>query len=267
MSSAQLRILSLDQPLLPPRLGEVRSANHAASAAELVASFRPDVIAVDVASAWAGDFVRGLPAATRPAVIAFGAAPSSDAEVYDEWLAGTAPEEEAHTRVRLALARAGSRQRAARLAYVDPLTGLPNRRALLRALAREAARARRHGGDVALVLVDLDYFKQVNERQGHPAGDRVLRDVGRQLAAATRREELCARIGGDEFAIVVAGGLQQAEAAARRVRDALASIEVEATVVACDLRAGERLQDLYVRADNRLRAEKRARHQAGDHAA
>lgn len=94
------------------------------------------------------------------------------------------------------------RQAAEALALVDRLTGLPNRRHLEDALEREFAAAER-GRGLAVVLFDLDHFKQVNDRYGHSAGDVALRAFARILGSNTRRENLSGRYGGEEFVAVM----------------------------------------------------------------
>jgi len=101
-----------------------------------------------------------------------------------------------------------------RLARQDALTGLLNRRGLFEALGRERARHERHGQPAALVVLDLDHFKEVNDNFGHAAGDRVLVEIARLLKHRLRSTDLIARQGGDEFAAVLVGAT---EAAAERV--------------------------------------------------
>jgi two-component system cell cycle response regulator len=104
--------------------------------------------------------------------------------------------------------RAGDRQRARmqdslRLALIDPLTGLHNRRYALPRLGAIAARSAATGQAFAVMVVDLDRFKQVNDDHGHAAGDQVLVEVSRRLAANLRAQDLLARIGGEEFLVVL----------------------------------------------------------------
>ena len=93
-------------------------------------------------------------------------------------------------------------KRIAELAMHDPLTELPNRRLLNRGLAEAQARVDRGNMKFALHLIDLDYFKEVNDSYGHLGGDEVLKQVGQRLAQTVRSSDLAARLGGDEFAII-----------------------------------------------------------------
>jgi diguanylate cyclase (GGDEF)-like protein len=86
-------------------------------------------------------------------------------------------------------------------ALTDPLTGLPNRRAWDERLAPQLAAAEESAGPWCIAVLDLDHFKQVNDRYGHATGDAVLREVGRLLRESLRQGDLMARLGGDEFAI------------------------------------------------------------------
>jgi two-component system cell cycle response regulator len=90
-----------------------------------------------------------------------------------------------------------------RLATRDELTGLLNRREYDRILAEEEERARRFGHPLGLVIIDIDHFKAVNDAHGHPAGDAVLAEVARRLAGAIRTVDRVARIGGEEFALLL----------------------------------------------------------------
>jgi diguanylate cyclase (GGDEF)-like protein len=108
-------------------------------------------------------------------------------------------------------------------ARTDPLTGLPNRRAFEEHLDRALSTAAGNADEVALALIDLDDFKQVNDRRGHTAGDRVLRTIGRVLARTIRADEEVFRIGGDEFALVVYGPWLAAGRALERIREGLSS--------------------------------------------
>jgi diguanylate cyclase (GGDEF)-like protein len=95
------------------------------------------------------------------------------------------------------------RLRLAGATITDPLTGLYNRRYLMDRLAEESSRTQRYGGRFAVAMVDLDDFKQVNETQGHAAGDAALRALGGFLIANLRRVDLIFRYGGEEFVAVM----------------------------------------------------------------
>jgi two-component system, cell cycle response regulator len=88
-------------------------------------------------------------------------------------------------------------------AFTDHLTGLPNRRRFERQLEREVARTRRYGRPFCLLMLDIDHFKRVNDTHGHEAGDDVLRRLANTLQAGTRGIDMAARIGGEEFAVLL----------------------------------------------------------------
>ena len=98
--------------------------------------------------------------------------------------------------------------RSEHLALHDPLTGLPNRRLLEDRLTKAIERAERNEARVAVLLIDLDSFKQINDTYGHPVGDEVLRVVATRLQMRVRKADTIARVGGDEFLVVVSDLLQ-----------------------------------------------------------
>ena len=105
-------------------------------------------------------------------------------------------------------------QRAHHLATHDPLTGLPNRQLLFDRLTHGLAAARRYGHRLAVLFLDMDRFKTINDTLGHGAGDLLLRGVGDRLERCVRRSDTVARIGGDEFSVVL-DPIQQPQDAAR----------------------------------------------------
>jgi diguanylate cyclase (GGDEF)-like protein len=110
----------------------------------------------------------------------------------------------------------------------DYLTGLANRRRFRKALGQEIERWRRYQIPCALLLLDIDHMKKVNDTYGHPAGDRVIRFVASTLAELSRDNDTAARLGGEEFALLLAGvGSEKAVAAAERVRLAVAEQMLE----------------------------------------
>ncbi len=126
---------------------------------------------------------------------------------YSERHRYTPEERELLTFVSQQIARAIERKRAEeeirRLAFHDPLTGLPNRRLFRDRLEVALARARRHGGRVGVLFCDLDRFKTINDSMGHEAGDQVLQAVAVRIAESLRGSDAVARQGGDEFAVLV----------------------------------------------------------------
>jgi diguanylate cyclase (GGDEF)-like protein len=115
------------------------------------------------------------------------------------------------------------RNELARVAAHDQLTGLPLMRLATDRLEMALHAARRAHDKVAVMFIDLDGFKAVNDRQGHEAGNQVLREIGARLQHAVRSQDTVARIGGDEF-VVVLGQLKDAETAAPIARKLLADI-------------------------------------------
>jgi diguanylate cyclase (GGDEF)-like protein len=132
-----------------------------------------------------------------------------------------------------------ARREMARLALSDPLTGLANRALFLDHLEQAIARARRTGHHPAVVFIDLDRFKTVNDSLGHEAGDEVLRAVAKRLTEAVRGQDTVARLGGDEFAVLCDAPTRPevAERLAARIAEAVATpIAVTARVMGTDRR-------------------------------
>lgn len=109
--------------------------------------------------------------------------------------------------------RKKAEERLTHLAYHDYLTGLPNRMCFLDRLHLEIAHARRNKTQLGLVFLDLDGFKTVNDTMGHDAGDRLLKEVADRLKVVARESDTVARIGGDEFTVLLAGLERQKDAA------------------------------------------------------
>ncbi|MDQ3039205.1 MAG: GGDEF domain-containing protein, partial [Pseudomonadota bacterium] len=137
-------------------------------------------------------------------------------------------------RVAADVALAESRDALERLVRIDSLTGVANRRQLDERLALAMTRARRRPQPLALIYLDVDHFKQVNDTLGHAAGDAVLRGFAQRLVSNVRGGDLVARLGGDEFVILVedAGLPDSAEVIARKLIATMASpIDADGTPV------------------------------------
>jgi len=153
------------------------------------------------------------------------------------------------------------------LARRDELTGVGNYRSLHERLSEEIARHRRHGREFALLLLDLDGFKAVNERLGHLEGDRLLAEVGAALGDEVRAEDSVFRQGGDEFAVIVPeANAEEAEEVAVRLRTRISrrgfgSDERRPVTAACGIAMfpadGVTVDDLLGYADSDLFAAKR----------
>jgi diguanylate cyclase (GGDEF)-like protein/PAS domain S-box-containing protein len=177
--------------------------------------------------------------------------------------------------VRVAVAREVSELRHAEReleyrASHDPLTGLPNRHRLQRELQRAMEHAALTGSSLALLYLDLDGFKAANDRSGHSAGDRVLREVADRLQAGLRQGDFVARVGGDEFVVLLPGCSDAA--AARTIADGLRArlqpihslpdgpLQLDASVgIACFPRDGSDPEALLSHADRDMYADKRRR--------
>ena len=124
--------------------------------------------------------------------------------------------------LRLIVALDQARSRAEQLALTDALTGVRNRRWFMTQAALEFERATRHGRALALVLIDVDHFKRVNDEHGHQTGDRLLVEIAQTCAATLRRTDLLARFGGEEFIVLLPEtGQREAVRLAERMRQAV----------------------------------------------
>lgn len=156
-----------------------------------------------------------------------------------------------------------------KLAALDQLTGLYNRRSGEQRLAQEISRAQRHGRPLTILLMDLDSLKQINDRFGHAAGDLVIKEFAERVQRAIRGSDLAVRLGGDEFMALLP------ECRADEVRHVLARIEglelaYNNESIKCsfsrgwtDYKPGESPQELLKRADDALYENKRAGKQSG----
>ncbi|WP_432521039.1 diguanylate cyclase domain-containing protein [Kineococcus sp. SYSU DK006] len=152
----------------------------------------------------------------------------------------------------------------------DALTGVANRRRFEERLAEEIARLHRHPGELALVLIDVDDFKQVNDSAGHQAGDTVLVEIAARTSGALRRTDLLARMGGDEFAVLLPGaGATDAAQLAQRVRRTVAARPIADLAITVSTGTAAYLpsrgpDQFYADADAALYEAKSARREAAD---
>lgn len=220
----------------------------------------PEALVVDPSIPWHRHLAQEAQA-RGAAVVAVGADPPPPS-LADEWVKPSSDGAEVASRLELAAARARLRRRQLRHAHTDPLTGLSNRRGLLSGARQLVAHARRTGQGLGLVLIDLDDLKQVNDRQGHPAGDRLLRTVGEVLHRVARRDEVCGRVGGDEFAVLLTGEALEIRRGRDRIVEALRAAGVSASAGFAAGPPWRSLEDLYDEADSALRGAKQRLHRS-----
>lgn len=151
-------------------------------------------------------------------------------------------------------------QRLRKLCDTDPLTELPNRRKLMAHLTHLASLSARHGTPLSIMMVDIDHFKRLNDRWGHLHGDDVLKQLADKSQALLRCEDMIARIGGEEFMVVLPlTPLQQCHTLANRLRLAISMHDfgmgaghVTLSIGVAEYRCGEPLTSLIARADQAL---------------
>jgi diguanylate cyclase (GGDEF)-like protein len=156
-------------------------------------------------------------------------------------------------------------QEVYKMALLDPLTGLFNRRYIEQRLEDEIARSQRHGRPLSVIMFDLDEFKQVNDTYGHGAGDALLKAFAEKLSKATRGSDASARYGGDEFLVVLPECKpENVQHVLKRLEGIRVEIEGRGLPIAlsagwAELLSGESARELLARADAALYANKRAK--------
>lgn len=178
--------------------------------------------------------------------------------------------EELAERVAPALENARRFKEARELADLDALTGLHNRRYFHETLEREVARSHRYSRRLALVLLDVDDFKEINDRIGHLAGDAALAEAAERVRQAVRASDVACRVGGDELGVILPeSGMDEARRLVERIQKALASrpvagagrVHVSAGVA--ELQPQDEATTLFERADESLYTAKHARRGGG----
>jgi len=152
------------------------------------------------------------------------------------------------------------------LAHTDELTGLTNRRSFFQRAESALEEARTTGREVSLLVIDADYFKQLNDTYGHATGDAALQFISEQLSTCVRKSDLVGRLGGEEFAVLLpASGASDANQLARRIVERVSSrpmvwdgkiIEMSVSCGVADTRSGRDMTALFKAADDALYAAK-----------
>ncbi|BAN02492.1 GGDEF domain-containing protein [Ilumatobacter coccineus] len=149
-------------------------------------------------------------------------------------------------------------EEAGAMASIDPLTGLLNRRSMVKRLDQRIALAGPEGEASSVLLIDLDHFKSINDSRGHLAGDAALVDVADAMTSTVRPTDQVCRWGGEEFLVLLpASGLAAATHTAERLRTVIAGTGVTASIGVADVRRGDTVSEWVRRADLALYAAKR----------
>jgi len=261
-------------------LAQVHVAHGGTMALEVARFCRPDVVLLDIEMPGMGGFelcrlIKADPKLCDAAIIFVTAHTRTENEILALDHGGidfiqkplSIPVARAHVRAHLNL-----RAEAKRLAYFDALTGLPNRMLLRDRAEQMLQKARRNGSRLALLLLDLDNFKGINDSLGHSTGDLILKEIGRRLSETSRNVDTVSRQGGDEFVILVTD-IQRTETISDYVQRLLSVIALPMTIGGnrYDLSAcigisvfpddGEDLEALYRQADAAMyQAKQEGRH-------
>ena len=253
-------------PLLAPRSEVIgvgsTAGGHAAAGRAVAVTAR---IADRVRSVYGLTHTLAVPLRTESGVIGAIVLSRRDREPWPD--AARRLLEAAAVEAAAAMARAYSYREVAAHASTDPLTGLPNRR-YFDEFCGLLARRRRAGDAVAVLMVDIDKFKGLNDRHGHPVGDQVLRAVAGAIVTAVREEDVPARVGGEEFAVLLRNpGPDVAVEVGERVRQAVRALDlrrhgvsgVSVSVGVANARGvDEPIPEIVERADQALLRAKRA---------
>ena len=208
----------------------LRVASTPLEAAAILAADRPDAIVLGSEVAWARDLVEGLEPKTRPAIVVIGERCPATVGLADQWLPLEATAPIARQRLQRAVGRATGRKVHPGAGYVDAATGLPNRRAVLRALVRRAEKARRGQGAISLVFLNLTAVDPGSSRERAS-----LIQIGEALQRHVRRTEVGGRLARRRFALIVHGDRRVASRAATRMEALFAARGIEITSAAVEV--------------------------------
>jgi diguanylate cyclase (GGDEF)-like protein len=241
--------------LLSDELAIFHSAYEGGTGMVVAASLRPDLILLDVEMPGMDGYevcrqLRADPNTASVPIIFLTARAATEEMVHGLNLGGndyvTKPFKlsELLSRVRAALRTSRLVRMLEEKALIDPLTGLGNRAMFKERFAAEVAMRIRSGDPLSCIVLDVDHFKNINDRYGHPFGDEVLRKIGEALTEVCRIEDVACRPGGDEFVILAPQTTaEQASLAAERMRAAIASMafvcQDESVSVTCSFGVAE----------------------------
>ena|ERR1700733_8384608 len=210
----------------------LQSANSGEEGLAMAASIMPDLILLDVDMPDPNGFevcrrIKGDPKLAATPIIFLTGAATTEQKIQGlelgamDYITKPFDPAELRARVRGALRLKFLMDLLTQKAQIDALSGLWNRRYFDQRLEAELSLAKRSKRPLAILMLDLDHFKSINDRYGHPMGDEVLRRIGAQLAASVRTEDIVCRYGGEEFAIVAPNISAGATQLAERLRSAI----------------------------------------------